>query len=75
MTQARSRRYCHQTAGLPGIDSHPRRASPRARRYAEHGQQRPGHEEVVDMVNEMERLRGQVERVAAAVGIHHRNRQ
>ena len=75
IARARSSQYCHQSAGLPRIDSRPRRASPRARRYTEHGQQRPGHGEVVDMVNEMERLRGQVERVAAAGGIHHRNRQ
>ncbi|OJI96655.1 hypothetical protein ASPVEDRAFT_120784 [Aspergillus versicolor CBS 583.65] len=75
MAQDHPRQYCHQTTGFPGIDSHPRRVSPRTRRYTEHGQQRPGHEEVVDMVNEMERLRGQMERVAAAVGIHHRNRQ
>ncbi|KAL4925115.1 uncharacterized protein BDV17DRAFT_190743 [Aspergillus undulatus] len=66
--------------GLPhvtlssGIDSHSRPTS-RSRRFTGRGQQRPAPEDLADMLEEMERLRVQVERVSAAVGVHHRNRQ
>ncbi|KAL3458106.1 hypothetical protein BJX64DRAFT_234036 [Aspergillus heterothallicus] len=45
-------------------------------RSADNQQKQLGQDvDVVGMLNEMERLRVQVERVAAAVGVHHRNRQ
>ncbi|KAL4886665.1 hypothetical protein BJY04DRAFT_213423 [Aspergillus karnatakaensis] len=49
------------------------RASLRTRRSTE--TQRLEQEDMASMLEDMERLRVQVERVAAAVGVHHRNRQ
>ncbi|KAL4957287.1 hypothetical protein BDW69DRAFT_156589 [Aspergillus filifer] len=72
MMQARAGH--HPVALASGIDSHSR-PTLRARRFTEHGSQRPGQEDLADMLEEMERLRVQVERVSAAVGFHHRNRQ
>ncbi|KAL4946795.1 hypothetical protein BDV06DRAFT_181566 [Aspergillus oleicola] len=72
MMQARAG---HRPVALAsGIDSHSR-PSLRSRRFTEHGQHRPGQADLADMLEEMERLRVQVERVSAAVGVHHRNRQ
>ncbi|KAL4918367.1 hypothetical protein BDW62DRAFT_210620 [Aspergillus aurantiobrunneus] len=74
VAQARPAHSGHSAMAFPsGVDSHPR-ASIRPRRYTEHAQQQPGQENVADMLDQMEQLRGQVERVAAAVGVHHRNR-
>ncbi|KAL4960826.1 uncharacterized protein BDV14DRAFT_192684 [Aspergillus stella-maris] len=72
MMQARAGH--HPVALASGIDSHSR-PTLRARRFTEHGSQRPGQEDLADTLEEMERLRVQVERVSAAVGVHHRNRQ
>ncbi|KAI9373380.1 hypothetical protein BJX61DRAFT_384024 [Aspergillus egyptiacus] len=43
-------------------------------RGTDHDQLRHSQADVADMLDEMERLRVQVERVAAAVGVQHRNR-
>ncbi|KAL4779534.1 hypothetical protein BJX76DRAFT_76135 [Aspergillus varians] len=75
MIGAHSGQYGPQAMALPTeIDTHSR-ASIRSRRHTEHGQQQFGSENVADMLGEMERLRGQVDRVAAAVAVHHRNRK
>ncbi|KAL3471127.1 hypothetical protein BJX99DRAFT_238111 [Aspergillus californicus] len=72
---SRSGRSSHQVVGLTsGVDSRSR-ATLRSRGSTVHEQATPDHVDVADMLNEMERLRVQVERVAAAVGVHHRNRQ
>ncbi|KAL6236795.1 hypothetical protein BDW75DRAFT_249788 [Aspergillus navahoensis] len=72
--QARSMPYGHHVIALAsGLDSRPR-ASLRTRRHSQH-EQRPGQEEVADMLDEMERLHAQMGRVAAALGVHHRRRQ
>ncbi|KAL2827544.1 hypothetical protein BDW59DRAFT_143947 [Aspergillus cavernicola] len=73
--QTRSGHSSHQATALTsGVDSRPR-ATLRSRGSTDHEQQRPGQADVADMLDEMERLHVQVERVAAAVGLHHRNRQ
>ncbi|KAL4813426.1 hypothetical protein BDW67DRAFT_168226 [Aspergillus spinulosporus] len=72
--QTRSGPYSHHVMALTsGLDFHSR-ASLRTRRHSHH-EQRPGQKEVADMLDEMERLRAQMGRVAAALGVHHRRRQ
>ncbi|KAL4988063.1 hypothetical protein BDW68DRAFT_100455 [Aspergillus falconensis] len=71
--QTRSGQYGHHIMALTsGLDSRSR-TSLRTRRHSQH-EQRPG-QEVADMLDEMERLRAQMGRVAAALGVHHRRRQ
>jgi hypothetical protein len=50
-------------------------ATPTPARYTDSPQQSGQDVNVASMLEDMERLRVQVERVAAAVGVHHRNRQ
>ncbi|KAL4973278.1 hypothetical protein BDW66DRAFT_162205 [Aspergillus desertorum] len=72
--QTRSGQYSqHAIALTSGLDSHPR-ASLRTRRHLQY-EQRLEQEEVADMLDEMERLRAQMGRVAAALGVHHRRRR
>ncbi|KAL4806778.1 hypothetical protein BDV18DRAFT_119841 [Aspergillus unguis] len=74
MTRSRPGQHSHHALALTSSIDSRSRSSLRPRRYSRLGQ-RPGPEDVADMLDEMERLRAQVERVAAAVGVHHRNRQ
>ncbi|KAL5338299.1 hypothetical protein BJX70DRAFT_367226 [Aspergillus crustosus] len=77
MIRPRSGHFAHQTltaAVTSGTDARSR-ASIKTKRSTDHDRQRSEHDDVAAMLNEMERLRVQVEQVAAAVGVHHRNRQ
>ncbi|KAL4872878.1 hypothetical protein BDV12DRAFT_127352 [Aspergillus spectabilis] len=76
MIRARSGHFAHQAMAVAtGTDARSR-ASIRTRMSTENDRQRSEQQDdVVSMLDEMERLRVQVERVAAAVGVHHRNRQ
>ncbi|KAL2869201.1 uncharacterized protein BJX67DRAFT_21782 [Aspergillus lucknowensis] len=74
--QTRSGSSDHQ-AVMPAsaLDSHYQDA-PGPRRYPGRQPQPAQHDvNIADLLNEMERLRVQVEQVTAAMGVHHRNRQ
>ncbi|KAL4999192.1 hypothetical protein BDV10DRAFT_165440 [Aspergillus recurvatus] len=68
-----SRRFLSRRDSLASASSRSG-ASFRTRRHSQY-EQRPGQEEVADMLDEMERLRARMGRVAAALDVHHRRRQ